>query len=183
MTVVCPGDPVEAELAVRAVAAHGGPAYLRLGRAGDPAVHIDPPEFRVGRAITVRQGRDCALISTGGMLPVAMEAASMLSGEISCRVISMHTVKPLDTATLRACCHDTEALFTLEEHSRIGGLGSAVSEWLAAEQIRFPLTCFGTRDSFAHGSGSQEYLRAEQGLSASQIAGAVRRRLSLAVAC
>ena len=179
MTVVCPGDPVEAELAVHAIHAHGGPSYLRLGRAGDPVVHRDPPDFRVGRAINVRRGADCTLISTGGMLPVALEAAAMLSDEISCRVVSMHTVKPLDGAALSDCCRETGAIFTLEEHSRIGGLGSATGEWLSDNGHRLPLVSFGTRDSFAHAGGSQEYLRADQELSAPHIAGRIKRALSL----
>jgi transketolase len=95
----------------------------------------------------------------------------------------MHTVKPLDTSALRQCCRETDALFTLEEHSRIGGLGSAVGEWIADDNLRFPLFSFGTRDSFAHVSGSQEYLRAGQGLSAPHIADAIGNALRLAVAC
>jgi transketolase len=177
MTVVCPADPVEAELAVPAIGSHDGPAYLRLGRAGDPVVHQKPPVFRIGEAITVRRGSDCTLISTGGMLPVALEAAALLDGEVSCRVVSMHTVKPLDSRTLRECSRETEAFFTVEEHSRIGGLGSAVGEWLAESDLQFPLHSLGTPDSFAHFSGSQEFLRNAQGLSAHDIAGGIRTRL------
>ncbi len=183
MTVICPGDPVETELAVAALGAHREPTYLRLGRAGDPVVHREPPQFQIGKAITMRSGSDCTLISTGGMLPVAMEAAVLLANDISCRVVSMHTVKPLDEVTLSECCRETEALFTLEEHSRIGGLGSAVGEWLSDNNLQFPLHSFGTRDSFMHVSGSQEYLRDDQGLSAPRIAARIAAQLSLAVAC
>ena len=131
----------------------------------------------------MRRGSDCTLIPTGGMLPVALKAAELLSGEISCRVVNMHTVKPLDGATLRECCRETEALFTIEEHSRIGGLGSAVSEWLADNDLQFPIKSFGTRDSFTHVSGSQEYLRAGQGLSAQQIAAGISGHLKRKVLC
>jgi len=177
MTVICPGDPVEAELAVQAIGRHNGPAYLRLGRAGDPVVHTTPPSFHVGEAITVRRGHDCTLVATGGLLPVAVEAADLLRGEVSCRVVSMHTVKPLDGRTLRRCCTETRALFTLEEHSRIGGLGGSVSEWLADNDLSFPLHCFGARDSFMHVSGSQTYLRERNGLTAEQIANTVAQRM------
>ncbi len=178
MTVVCPGDPVEAELAVAAGASHGGPLYLRLGRAGDPVVHHDPPGFQIGTAIKVREGTDGALISTGGMLPGAMAAADLLEAEnVSCQVISMHTVKPLDTAALEACCRETKTLFTLEEHSRIGGLGSAVGEWISESGESCKLTCFGTEDRFADTAGSQDYLRQQHGLSAEQIAQRVMERL------
>jgi transketolase len=174
MTVVCPGDPVEAELAVLASASHRGAIYLRLGRAGDPVVHLQPPQFCIGQAITLRQGTDCALISTGGMLPVAVAAADLLEAEgISSRVVSMHTVKPLDQATLRGCCLECRAMFTLEEHSMIGGLGAAVAEWLTANDLRCRLRCFGTADRFMHCSGSQAYLRQRDGLAAEQIAAEV----------
>ena len=178
MTVVCPGDPVEAELAVAAGALHGGPLYLRLGRAGDPAVHPVPPSMRIGKSIQLREGNDDALVSTGGMLPVAMAATDLLEAEnVSCRVISMHTVKPLDAAALQVCCSETEALFTLEEHSRIGGLGSAVGEWISDSGEPCKLTCFGSEDRFADTAGSQDYLRQQQGLSAEQIATKVMERL------
>lgn len=177
LTVVCPGDPVEAELAVLAIGEQQGPAYLRLGRAGDPVVHTTKPHFRLGEAITLRRGADCSLISTGGMLPVAIAAAELLRGEISCRVVSMHTVKPLDGIALRDCCRETQALFTLEEHSRIGGLGSAVGEWLAEYRTQTPLHILGSRDNFMHVSGSQDYLREASGISAGQIAETVRQRM------
>ena len=178
MRVVCPGDPVEAELAVAAGASLGGPLYLRLGRAGDPVVHHDPPSFEIGTAIKVREGTDSALVSTGGMLPVAVAAADLLEAEnVSCQVISMHTVKPLDTAALEVCCRQTKALFTLEEHSRLGGLGSAVGEWLSDSGKSRRLTCFGTEDQFADTTGSQAYLRRRHGLSAAQIARKVIERL------
>jgi transketolase len=178
MTVVCPGDPVEAELAVVAAASHEAPLYLRLGRAGDPVVHHDQPNLRIGESIEVLKGNEVSLISTGGMLPVATAAADLLeAANVSCRVISMHTVKPLDMAVLEACCNETKALFTLEEHSRIGGLGSAVGEWMSDSGRSCKLTCFGTEDRFADTAGSQAYLRQQQGLSAEQIAQTVMERL------
>jgi len=178
MTVVCPGDPVETELAVLAIGSHQGPLYLRLGRAGDPVVHIGRPPFRIGRAVTVRDGTDCTLIATGGMLPVAVEVADRLQPErVSCRVLSMHTVKPLDGDALEESCWKTRMLFTLEEHSRIGGLGAAVAEWLASSGLRRPLRCFGTEDRFSRYCGSQTYLRQCHKLDAVQVAGAIARWL------
>ncbi len=113
-------------------------------------MYQSPPEFRIGQAITVRDGRDCTLISTGGILPVAMAAAEQLERMgISCRVVSMHTVKPLDDACLRQCSLETAALFTVEEHSRIGGLGSAVAEWSVANHHPAPRFSFAAEDCFA----------------------------------
>ena len=178
ITVVCPGDPVETELAVAAAAAYGGPLYLRLGRAGDPRVHETQPEFRIGQAITVRKGRDCTLIATGGILPIAVAAAERLQEmRISCRVASMHTVKPLDDACLHECSRATKALFTVEEHSRIGGLGSAVAEWSVAHGHPGPRILFAAEDCFAAVSGSQDYLRARNGLTAEHIADAIAANL------
>ena len=94
LVVVAPGDPVETRLATRAVAAHPGPCYLRLGKAGEPTVHEQPPEFALGKAIVFRPGSDLTLISTGGMLATASRAAERLAGEgIDTRVLSMHTLE------------------------------------------------------------------------------------------
>jgi len=102
MTVVCPGDPLEAELATLAAGLHAGPLYLRLGRAGDARVHESPLSFSIGRALVVRKGSECALIATGNALPIAVAAADMLAREgMDCRVVSMHTVKPACAGVLR----------------------------------------------------------------------------------
>ena len=168
MTVVAPGDPVEAELAVAALP--DTPTYLRLGRAGDPVVHQLPPEFRIGRAITVREGDDCALLSTGGMLPTAVEAAELLAGRgIAARVVSMHTVKPLDEDALERS-RRTRLTVTLEEHSRVGGFGSAVSEWMAANNGSGPLLSIAAEDAFANEVGDADSLRRRNGLDAESIA-------------
>ena len=184
MTVVCPGDPVEAELATLAAGGHTGPLYLRLGRAGDAIVHKGQPPFSIGRAIVVEEGSDCALITTGGILPVAVAAAAQLAREgIVCRVVSMHTVKPLDEALLQRCAAECGALFTIEEHGLIGGLGSAVGEWVAATGVRCRLRSYGAGDLFAHLCGSQEYFRRMQGLTAEGVAGSVRKALKEWVLC
>ena len=101
MTVVVPGDPVEAGLATRAIAEHPGPCYLRLGRAGEPAVHNSDLSFVLGKAICLRQGGDLTLIVAGGLLPIALEVAEKLAAKgIQARVLSMHTIKPLDVKVL-----------------------------------------------------------------------------------
>jgi transketolase len=184
MTVVCPGDPLEVEPAVAAAAAHGSPVYLRLGRAGDPVVHRGAVYFQIGQAIHLREGRDCTLISTGNALPVAVEAADRLGeNSISCRVLHMHTVKPLDEAALLACAEETRALFTIEEHSRMGGLGSAVAEWAAVNRVPGPLCLFGAEDCFAPSTGGQAYLRALSGLTAEHIAQSIAAKLARASSC
>jgi transketolase len=184
MAVVCPGDPAETELAVMAAAARGGPVYVRIGRAGDPLVHRVPPSFQIGQAITMREGRDCTLISTGNILLVALDAADRLrASSISCGVLNMHTVKPLDEAALHVCSRETRALFTIEEHSCIGGLGSAVAEWCARNLTLGPRLSFGANDAFAPLTGSQSYLRAQNGLTAEHVAEMIVAQLAKVAPC
>jgi transketolase len=140
--------------------------------------------FEIGRAIIVRDGRDCTLISTGNTLPLAVEISERLrSSSISCRVLNMHTVKPLDEAALRACAGETRVLFTLEEHSRIGGLGSSIAEWVAMNHVSCPLHLFGADDVFAASTGSQAYLRALCGLTAEHVAESIAARLASVPRC
>ena len=132
MTVVAAGDPIETEMATRALAAREGAAYLRLGRSGEPVVHSRSVDFQVGKAIRVADGDDVTLITTGTMLHATVQAARQLAQEgIAARIISMHTIKPLDTDALYEAARETRAIITVEEHSIVGGLGSAVAEVLA----------------------------------------------------
>lgn len=160
MTVVAPGDPVEARLATRAIVAQPGPCYLRLGKAGEPQVHAAEPPFTLGRAIAVRAGRDVTLISTGGMLRQTLAAADRLAEDgIAARVLSMHTLKPLDQEAVRAAARETQAVVTVEEHRRTGGLGSAVAEVLAESSGgRTRFARWAVPDELQHDIGSQEYL-------------------------
>src|SRR5712691_9917857 len=132
MTVVAPGDPVEARLATRAVVALDGPCYLRLGKAGEPVVHTEEPDFQLGRALTLRDGSDLTLIASGGMLATADKVAKTLAAQgLGVRLLSMHTVKPIDREAVTRAAVETRYVFTLEEHSIEGGLGGAVAEVMA----------------------------------------------------
>jgi transketolase len=175
LVVVAPGDPVETRLATRAVAAYEGPCYLRLGKAGEPTVHEQPPEFALGKAIELRPGSDLTLISTGGMLATAARAAEQLAEDgLETRVLSMHTLKPLDTDALRAAVEETRALATLEEHSIIGGLGGAVAEFLSEHGENLPFKRLGLPSGFSPYVGSQAYLLAQYGLAADSVAQELR---------
>ncbi|MBI2820292.1 MAG: transketolase [Acidobacteria bacterium] len=137
MTVVAPGDPVEAEQATRAIARRSGPCYLRLGKAGEPVLHSPEVRFELGKAIQLREGSDLTLISTGAMLSTTVQVAERLAQDgIAARLLSMHTLKPLDEEAVRSAARDTSAIVTIEEHSLIGGLGGAVAEVLAEENRR-----------------------------------------------
>jgi len=166
MTVVAPGDPVEAELAVRALVAQPGPAYLRLGRSGEPLVHKPGVSFRLGEAIRVREEGEITLIATGTVLYATVLAAKRLSRHgIQARILSMHTVKPLDTEAVIAAARETNAIFTIEEHSILGGLGSAVAETLAESGLHVRFKRLGLPDMFTTVVGCQEYLKDVYSLS------------------
>jgi transketolase len=179
MVVVAPGDPAEAEAATRAVAAHAGPCYLRLGRAGEAKVHQGQIHFQLGKAIQVRDGEDLTLISTGGQLETAVQVAESLGHTgLETRVLSMHTVKPLDSDAIFAAARQTSAVFTLEEHSVDGGLGGAVAELLAeVGEVPIVFKRFGLPSAFSSVVGTQEYLRAHHGLSVEFLTSAIRSRL------
>jgi transketolase len=175
MTVIAPGDPVEAEHTARAVAAMPGPAYVRLGKAGEPRVHTGPIDFRIGRAIQLREGDDIALLSTGGMLPDVVAAADTLAREhgVTARVLSVHTVKPLDVEAVTRAATETELVVTVEEHGEIGGLGGAVAEVLAELEGAARLKRLAVPSAFSRPVGSRDYMRAAHGLTAEGIVSSV----------
>ena len=179
LLVVAPGDPVETRAATRAVTAHPGPVYLRLGKAGEPTVHQAPIAFELGKAICLRDGGDLTIISTGGMLHTAVRTAERLAAEgIQARVLSMHTVKPLDVDAVLAAARNTGVIVTLEEHSIVGGLGSAVAEYLAERSdVRPVFKRLGLPSAFSPYVGSQQYLLEQHGLSVEAVVAAIRQLL------
>lgn len=181
MTVLCPGDPLETAAAVRACPTLAGPCYLRLGKSGEPVVHQPPLAFTVGRGITVRPGRDLAILATGNMLADSVEVCRLLERQgISAELISLPTVKPLDRGLISGLAHRFPTVVTIEEHSLIGGLGAVVATCLADEGLPLRLLRFGIPDCFADCAGSQEFLRGRYGLQPEQIAQAiVERKLPL----
>lgn len=179
ITVIAPGDPMEARCATRAVVDHRGPCYLRLGKAGEPEVHKGPIEFELGKAVKFRDGDDLTLISTGGLLQTTARVADTLAFQgIEARVLSMHTLKPLDTVSVLKAAQETGALFTLEEHSITGGLGSAVAEVLAEnEGSNVLFRRIGLPPVFSPHLGTQEYMQKQHGLDPQSIVEAVLTRL------
>lgn len=178
MKVVAPGDPIESALAGRHIASTPGPFYLRLTRGPDAVVHRTSPPFEIGKAITVREGNDVTLISTGGMLDNAVQAADMLGRDgVSTRVLSMHTLKPFDTDAVRLAAREAKAIVSIEEHSSIGGLGSAVSETLAEINKHPALVRISIRDPFTKVVGGQKYLQRVHGLTPEAIYGKAKEAL------
>jgi transketolase len=160
MTVLAPADPVETRLATRAIAGHNGPAYIRLGKAKEPVLHTREPRFELGKAISVRPGKDLTIISTGTMLGDALKAAAELAETgTQARVLSMPTLKPLDVGAVRRAAVQTGTILTVEEHSVVGGLGSAVADVLMESGLHVRFRKLGTPDAPNHLIGSQAFLK------------------------
>ena len=180
LAVVAPADEVEVRGALKAALNSPHPTYIRIGKKGEPLIHKSEPDFQIGKAITLRDGEEVCLLSTGTMLSVAMATAELLAKEnVSAQVVSFHTIKPLDEATLAAAFAKFKLVATLEEHSVLGGLGGAVAEWLADHSpARARLTRCGTADEFLHETCEQEEAREHFGLTPAAIAGRIQSCLT-----
>ena len=173
MTVVVPADAVQTEQAIAAAAVHEGPVYIRLGKTEVPVVFGPDAGFRIGDAIRIREGSQVTVLVTGTLLGRAMEAAAMAEKEgIEADLIDVHTIKPIDTAAIVGSAEKTGSVITVEEHSIIGGLGSAAAEVLA-EHRPVPLIRIGVRDVFGE-SGDIEQLYRKHGLTAMHILESMR---------
>lgn len=181
MTVICPGDAWEVRAALRAALKQDGPVYIRMGKKGEPVVHDgEVTDFEIGRTLPIREGTDVCLLSTGNMLPEVLDAADRLQQEgTSAAVVSFHTVKPLDEEFLTEAFKRYRLVVTIEEHSIVGGFGSAVGEWLIDSGTSTgKLLRIGTPDRFYKKSGEQEYAREQLGLSSAQISRRVQDKLA-----
>ena len=177
MTVVVPADEHEARQATLAAARHEGPVYLRLSRAEVPEIYQRNMDFTIGKAIVVRPGKDVTIVACGYMVRKALDAAAVLAEEgIDAEVIDMHTVKPLDEATLLSSAAKTGAVVTAEEHTIFGGLGGAVSEVLACKNPA-PVEMIGIADCFGE-SGDYEALLTKYGLDCQAVVRKVRSVLA-----
>ena len=169
MTVIVPSDDIEAKAAVRAAYLYEGPVYLRFGRLAVPIINDKPDyKFEIGKGVILKEGKDVTIVATG--LPVAncLEAADMLEKDgISAKVVNIHTIKPLDEDLILSCAKETGKIVTVEEHSVINGLGSAVSDVLS-EKAPTPLMKIGVNDVFGE-SGPAVELVEKYGLDAKSI--------------
>lgn len=179
MTVICPSDSVETEAAINAVAEYNGPCYVRLGRSAVSVINDrEDYRFQIGKAVTLREGKDAAIIATGIMVEAALEAYNILAEEgIKVKVINVHTIKPIDEQAVINAARETGVVITAEEHSIIGGLGSAVCEVLS-ENHPVPVVRVGIKDTFGESGKPAELLNA-YGLTAENIAKSVKKGLSL----
>lgn len=175
LTIVCPADCAEIFKTVEAAASFDGPMYIRLtGGVNAPPVYDKDYAFEIGRAIRLREGDDVAILAHGSMVQRSLAAAELLAeAGISASVLNVHTLKPLDTAAIEQAAASARLLVTVEEHSTIGGLGSAVAEFMAPRPRRIPQLLIGLPDAFGH-AGDYDYLLATHGLDAPSIAATIR---------
>ena len=178
MVIINPADDVEAKAAVKAAVEHVGPVYLRFGRMAVPVINDESSyKFELGKGITLREGNDITIVATGLMVAEAIEAGEKLAAEgINARVINIHTIKPLDEELIIKAAKETGKIITIEEHSVIGGLGSAVCDVVSAN-CPVPVIKMGVQDEFGH-SGPGGDLITEFGLRAANIVETVKKALN-----
>ena len=168
VTIINPGDPVTIKKAVHAMIEHYGPCYLKIGSPKMPVLYNDDIEFKLGKGILMKDGKDVALIGTGTVLSKAVEAARLLELQgVSVRLIDMHTVKPLDRDMILAAAREIGKIVTVEEHFIAGGLGSAISE-ICSQEYPARMKMIGIDDKYAS-NGPYEELLGQHGLQPDQI--------------
>jgi transketolase len=178
ITIIAPADNYEIREAIRAAYGAAHPVYIRLGKSAVPHVHAEGDTFTLGKASHIRDGRALTFIACGETVPVALEAAERLAAEgTSCRVLSMHTIKPLDEAAVLAAARETGTVITVEEHSVYGGLGEACAAVLMRAGACVSFEIVGFPDEYMV-SGSQQDLFRHYGISAEGLAATARRLLA-----
>lgn len=179
MVVISPSDDVETRAAIKAIAEYEGPCYVRLGRAAVNVINDEATyKFELGKGVVISEGKDITIVATGIMVDTAIEAKEMLAKEgIDAKVINIHTIKPLDKELIIKSAKETGAIVTVEEHSVIGGLGSAVAETIT-ESYPVPVLKVGINDTFGESGKPNELLEA-YGLTSKDIVEKVKEAIAL----
>ncbi len=179
MVVISPADAVETMAAIKAIAKYDGPCYVRLGRAAVNVINDENTyEFKLGKGVVVSEGKDATIVATGIMVDAAIEAKEILAQEgIDAKVINIHTIKPLDNELIIESAKETGVIVTAEEHSIIGGLGSAVAE-VVTEKYPVPVLKVGVNDTFGESGKPDELLKAYN-LTAQDIVNKVKEAITL----
>ena len=176
-TVIVPADEFSAKSLIKQCAVHKGPVYVRTGRSNAPIIYNEKSEFKIGKAIQLRSGKDVTLVATGLMVFEALEAADRLKDKgIDASVVDVHTLKPLDEALLAAEAAKTGAFVVAEEHLVFGGLGSTISQFVSQNRP-IPVEFVGIQDTYAE-SGQAEELLKKYGLTSEKIAEAAQKAVS-----
>ncbi len=181
MTIFSPADPLESRNVTIAAAKIEGPVYIRLATGGTPKVYESDYDFEIGRGVTMKEGTDITIISTGGILHEVLKAVNELNDSgVSVRLINMHTLKPLDNEIIIKAANDTKAILTVEEHSIFGGLGSSVAEVLVENDVGLvKLKMLGLNGVFPAGYGTYQEMKEMNGLSKDDIVREAKRLIKV----
>lgn len=175
LTLFSPASPLEVKKIVQAAYALQGPVYIRMGTNREPEIYPEDYDFAVGKGVTLQDGTDITFVGTGSIVHDILQVAERLRQEnISARVINMHTIKPFDREIVIKAAQETKAVITVEEHSVIGGLGSAVAEVIAEENLHVKFKRIGFRDAFAKGYGRHDEVKSLNGIGVEDIYRAAR---------
>lgn len=179
MKVVCPGDPHEVEALLPQIARDPGPVYIRLGKNGEPRLHPPGKAIPIGKAVNMRDlGADFAMLTTSNMLEQSIDVVDRLAEKgLRGSLYSVPTVKPLDTELLKTLVEKKLPIFTLEEHSRIGGLGGAVAEAVSGMKTPVRVVRIGLPDAYSHYVGSQTFLRGKLGIDSESVVRLIQEEL------
>ena len=173
ITILSPADEIELKKCLRESLKMSSPVYIRIGKKGEPIISKNIDNFKIGSSIKHSNGKDICLIGCGTIMPEVLKAAELLKeNKISCRVESFHTIKPLDTKSLSSIFNSVKVVSIVEEHSIIGGLNGAISEWYTSKNKiikNVSILNFGVKDEFMHEVGTQAYARKKYGLTAENI--------------
>ncbi len=181
LQILCPGDPIEVRESLKQAYKSETPTYIRLGKKGEPNIHKEIPEFKIGSSIFLEKGKDLSLISVGNVLGLANECWEGLRKEnLNSNLISMHTIKPLDEELLEKLFTNNQLIVLIEEHSLIGGAGTAILEWANKKNYDTrKFIRFGGPDKFLTGCGNQYDARELIGLSKKNIINNIKQALKL----
>lgn len=165
MVVISPGDPIEVEKLVDQTLNLGSPCYMRLGKSGEKNINSVDINVKIGNGNVLKDGKDIAIISTGNMLSTAFDVSENLAKyNIGSKVVSLHTIKPLDKSLLRQIAKEVNNIFVIEEHISSCGLGSRITFFYSQENIKIRINCIGLPDNFVKMIGNQEFLRMSYGM-------------------
>ena len=179
LCIISPADCTEIVKCVQASAEYDGPVYIRLtGATNNPIVYTEDYEFKIGKSITLREGSDISIVAAGTMVHNCLEAAKLLSKKgIESEVVNMHTIKPLDEKKLKELINKDKFIFSVEEHTVVGGLGSSIAEFMGPFNTKPPLNIFGLQDKFGP-TAEHGYLIDYHGLSPQKIADRILKKIN-----
>ncbi len=180
LTILSPSDPLETEILIPKAIKHKGPVYLRLGKVGEPNIHPKKPNLKLGKGYIFHQGKKVAIFVTGGISVNALSAVKLLRAySINPTIVLMPTIKPLDKDLIINISKTHQYIFSIEEHSVTGGLGSAIAEVLAEFGSKVKFKRLGINKSYLKTVGNQKFLRSRFGLSPQKIATIIKKTVNL----